>query len=253
MGKIKIKIPFIYEILLCVLMIILFRISASWKYFIYSAIGIISRSIFTDIIGILTHILVFSIVFALGLKIQKRTLVSVCSFTKVNALVWCSLVLCTVGFVLFRFFLSALFDSFLWGWFTDYYTDENILFTNIVDHAVIPAIAEELLFKGLLYFTLRKRFNVFVSVIISSLLFAGCHLDLIQFIPLFLFSCFTFWVYLRTGNIILPMFIHFINNLFVFIMLWEPFSEPATFFAALILFFSGAYLFNKASKKEGKK
>jgi len=53
--------------------------------------------------------------------------------------------------------------------------------------------------------------------------------------------------------LILPMFIHFINNLFVFIMLWEPFSEPATFFAALILFFSGAYLFNKASVKEWKK
>ena len=52
--------------------------------------------------------------------------------------------------------------------------------------------------------------------------------------------------------LILPMFIHFINNLFVFIMLWGQFSEPATFFAALILFFSGVYLFNKASEKKGK-
>jgi len=244
------KIPFVFEILLCIFLLIMFRLSLYWQYFVYGSAGIINRSAITDFVGIITHIISFSVIIALGLKIQKRTIVSVCSFKKVNALVWCAFVLCSTGFVLFKFYINDLFYSFNWGWRTVSHTYENILFTDIIDTAVIPAIAEELLFKGLLFFTLRKRFNVIISVIISSMLFAACHLTLIQFIPLTLFSCFTFWVYLRTGSILLPMITHFMNNLFALILINESFDDIGTFFSAIILFGVGVYILYRVSKRE---
>lgn len=246
----KIRIPFVFEILLCAFLLIMFRISAHWQYFVYDFAGIMTRSAITDFLGIITHILCFSIVIALGLKIQKRTLVSVCFFKKTSVLVWFSLVLCAVGYVLFQFYIDILFATFSEGWTTDFAANENILPADVIDTAVIPAIAEELLIKGLIFYTLRKRFNVIVSVIIASILFSACHLSITQFISHFLFSCFTFWVYLRTGSILLPMVIHFINNLFAIIMIWEPFGEIGTFYSAIILFGGGVYILYRASKKE---
>ena len=243
-----IKRPFVFEILLCAFLILLFRISYFFESLIYFIAGITGRNAFTDIMGLITQVLVFVIAIATGLKIQKRTLVSVCFFKTASAGVWGALVLCSVGFVLFHYYFTILFFSFLEGWNTNFGTSEGNLLINTINIALVPAVAEELLFKGLIFYSLKKRRSWITAVIVSSLLFAACHLQIIRFIPLFMFSCFSFWVYLRTGSIILPMFIHFVNNLFTLVLISEPFAELATFYSALVLFTIGGYMLYKVSK-----
>jgi drug/metabolite transporter superfamily protein YnfA len=84
-------------------------------------------------------------------------------------------------------------------------------------------------------------------------MFAACHLSFIRLIPLLLFSCYTFWLYLRIGSLILPMLLHFINNLFSFVLISEPFASLGTFYAAIVLFAIGSYLLYGLSKSEQKK
>ena len=66
----------------------------------------------------------------------------------------------------------------------------------------------------------------------------------------FLLSCYTFWIYLRSGSLILPMLLHFINNLFVDVLISEPFASLGTFYAALALFGTGSYLLHRLRKEE---
>ena len=244
-----VKIPFVFEILLCVFLIILFQIKYFSEYLIYSIAGVTSRSIFTDIIEITFHILVFVVCIAVGSRIQKRTLASICFFKKASAGVWGALVLCSIGFVLFHYYITFLFYSFINGWTTDFDKSEGSLLFNTINMALIPAIGEELLIKGLIFSSLKKRHSLITAIVIASLLFAVCHLQPIRIVPLFMVSCFTFWIYLRTGSIVLPMFVHFINNLFTLVLISDPFNEIGTFYAALVLLAAGVYMLYTASKK----
>jgi membrane protease YdiL (CAAX protease family) len=226
------------------------RISFLFTYLIFDIAGITTRSIFTDIFYIFIQVAVFTVIIGAGLRFQKRTLSSICFFKRVSFGVWGSIILCSIGFVLFYYYISCLFTSFSWEWETNLGRIESHFIFHAIYTAITPAIVEEILFKGLLFHTLQKRYSRTVSVIIVSLLFAAVHLDIVQFVPHFLFSCFTFWVYLRTGSLLLPMFIHFVNNFLLGIIIKEPFAELGIFFAALVLFIAGTYLFYKASKSD---
>lgn len=245
----KFRIPFVFELSLCIALILLFRLTFLWQDLIFSSFGITDLNAFVRFIFIFTHAVSFCVIIGVGLRIQKKTLASVCFFRKVSIKVWGALIVCSIGFVLFKFYINFLFDSFRWGWYTGYgaAVESNHIFYTI-DIALIPAVAEEIMFKGLIFTSLKKRHSQITAVIIASLLFAATHLNIYQFIPHFLFSLFTFWVYLRTGSLILPMIIHFINNFFAFVLISEPFAELGTFYASILLFAIGFYLLNKASK-----
>jgi len=113
--------------------------------------------------------------------------------------------------------------------------------------ALIPAVFEEILMKGLIFTRLKKRYPPVAAVIITSLLFAVAHLAPIRIIPLFIFSCFTFWVYLRTGSLLFPIIIHFLNNFFTIVLITEPFADLAVFYSSLILFVIGFFILKAAS------
>jgi membrane protease YdiL (CAAX protease family) len=243
---------FKYALGLCVLLLLLFKIGYFIRFVFFKVLDMPHDSLFANIAEIVIQAAVFIVVIGVGLKDQQKTISSVCFFKKVNGKVWGAAILCLIGFVLFYFYLNFLFYSFKYGWYTDYeLTYDNFLF-NLIDTALIPAIAEEILFKGLIFTILKKHYSTVLAVIIASLMFAVCHLNFIRFIPLFLSSCFTFWLYLRSGSLILPMIEHFTNNLFTFVLISEPFANLGTFYAALVLFAIGSYLLYKLSKPEKK-
>jgi len=122
----------------------------------------------------------------------------------------------------------------------------------LINTAIIPAVAEEILFKGVIFSILKKFYPTVAAAIIASILFSACHLSFIRFIPLFLLSCYTFWIYLKSGNIILPMLLHFVNNLFTFVLISEPYASVWTFYSALTLLAAGSYLLYKLTQKEAK-
>ena len=82
---------------------------------------------------------------------------------------------------------------------------------SLVSLAVIPAICEELLFRGVLVNCLKHKGPMF-AVVFSSIMFAIFHFSPLQLIYPICFGLILGIVYLRTDNIIFPILLHFINN-----------------------------------------
>ncbi len=79
--------------------------------------------------------------------------------------------------------------------------------------AVVPAIGEELIFRGLLlklFNQLTK--NIHVAVFISSFIFSAIHLQFYGFAPRFMLGMVLGYLFVFTGNIWVPILVHFINN-----------------------------------------
>lgn len=93
---------------------------------------------------------------------------------------------------------------------------------NLLIVALLPAIGEELLFRGLLLKLFKSiTRNVHWAVIISSLLFAAIHLQFYGFLPRFFLGMVLGYSFVITQNLWMPIFIHLVNNaasVFVFFL-----------------------------------
>ena len=79
--------------------------------------------------------------------------------------------------------------------------------------AVIPAIGEELLFRGLLQNILKRIFkNYHVAIWIAAFLFSAIHFQFYGFIPRILLGALFGYLYVWTGNLLIPIVAHFLNN-----------------------------------------
>ncbi len=89
------------------------------------------------------------------------------------------------------------------------------LLLNVVVFAVLPALLEELVFRGYVLRTLRAYGDWF-AVAVSSVLFGLMHGNIEQ-IPFALVVGFALgWLYIMTDNIWLPIAVHFANNAFAY-------------------------------------
>lgn len=86
---------------------------------------------------------------------------------------------------------------------------------NIVVLAVMPAIGEELIFRGLLMKWFGKAIsNIHVNIIIVAFLFSAIHMQFYGFIPRFLLGVLLGYTYYWTQSIWAPIWLHFVNNAF---------------------------------------
>jgi membrane protease YdiL (CAAX protease family) len=93
----------------------------------------------------------------------------------------------------------------------------------IVEILLTPA-AEELIFRGVIYRTLRERWRTFISLCVTSVIFAGVHFYPVGALSLAFLSGVLVIVYERTGNLLAPFFLHAFFNAFNFVVLV---AEPA--------------------------
>lgn len=88
----------------------------------------------------------------------------------------------------------------------------------IIVLAVIGPILEEIVFRLIIFGTLYKRFNFFISALVSSLIFSAVHWDfehtLIYTAVGFAFA----FLYVKTGRILVPIVAHVAVNSFVVIV-----------------------------------
>lgn len=94
--------------------------------------------------------------------------------------------------------------------------------------AIAAPIFEESIFRGIILNGLLKKHSPFKSILISSLLFGIVHLNPWQFITAMIIGFFMGWIYFKTKNLALTIFIHFVNNSFAFIS--ARFSDVETMF-----------------------
>jgi membrane protease YdiL (CAAX protease family) len=79
--------------------------------------------------------------------------------------------------------------------------------------AVLPAVGEELLFRGIVQNELKALLrNPHIAIWFAGFLFSFVHFQFFGFFPRMLLGVILGYLYYWSGNIIVPMFLHFINN-----------------------------------------
>jgi len=104
--------------------------------------------------------------------------------------------------------------------FVTFETNGQFLFGVLVI-AVLPAIGEELVFRGMLQPELfRATGNRHAAVWISAIIFSAFHMQFFGFVPRMLLGALFGYLYLWSGNLLLPMIAHFVNNGFSVLMMY---------------------------------
>jgi membrane protease YdiL (CAAX protease family) len=79
--------------------------------------------------------------------------------------------------------------------------------------ALLPAIGEELVFRGLIQNELnRLTQNVHIAIWGSAILFSAFHLQFFGFVPRLLLGALFGYLYYWSGNLMMAMLAHFTNN-----------------------------------------
>ena len=102
---------------------------------------------------------------------------------------------------------------------------------NLFVMAVLPALGEELLFRGVIQPTLMKKVSVHAAIWITALLFGAMHQNLVNLVPLTLLGGMIGYLRVWSGSLWLPILAHYANNslllVFTFIMQQNGISEEA--------------------------
>lgn len=100
-------------------------------------------------------------------------------------------------------------------------TSFSDLLINLVVLVLIPALGEELLFRGLIQNYLKNSLkNVHVAIIISAIIFSSIHLQFYGFFPRFILGVALGYLAYFGRSLWLPILAHFINNALVVINYW---------------------------------
>jgi hypothetical protein len=87
--------------------------------------------------------------------------------------------------------------------------------------AILPAIGEEFVFRGMVQPQLFKATrNIHIAIWTSAILFSAFHLQFFGFVPRMLLGALFGYLYYWSENLWMPMFAHFVNNGFSVIMLY---------------------------------
>ena len=92
------------------------------------------------------------------------------------------------------------------------------LIINIIVIALLPAILEEVFFRGAMQRTMINLVKYrFLGILLTSIIFSLLHFQLFSCIPRLFLGLFLGYLYVISQNIIVPIIFHFINNLTVVI------------------------------------
>lgn len=87
------------------------------------------------------------------------------------------------------------------------------LLVNIILIALLPALGEELVFRGIVQQQLMRRIaNPWVAILVSAAVFSAAHFQFDGFLPRMLLGFLLGWLYWRTRNFWVPVAGHFFNN-----------------------------------------
>lgn len=107
---------------------------------------------------------------------------------------------------------------------TEYLTSFDTLpqlFVGFIVIALIPAIGEELLFRGLIQPRMyRLTRNVHAAIWITGFIFSAIHMQFYGLIPRMLLGVLLGYLYVWSGNLWYPIIGHFTNNGFTLLMIY---------------------------------
>ena len=93
------------------------------------------------------------------------------------------------------------------------------LLVNLLIIAVVPAIGEELLFRGVIQkLFLKWNGKVHLSVWITALVFSAVHMQFLGFFPRLILGAILGYMLVWSGSLWLPIIAHFTNNAFAVVV-----------------------------------
>lgn len=115
---------------------------------------------------------------------------------------------------LLLYYLQEAYGVVLPAFTPQFFDGPLSLALTILSSAVMPAILEELLFRGLVLQSLRPWGDGF-AVVVSGVLFALCHTTVGQWLPALVVGLCLGCFVVRSGSVLTGMVIHFVYNLLV--------------------------------------
>lgn len=150
----------------------------------------------------------------LALKsMRKETSSTLFPFKKVNLKLGVALFLIGLAFMSVSQIISAwLCEVFNISYPPNPYAGtHSAILLMIIRMAIIPAIFEELMFRGIILSSLKQYGNM-LAVVVSAVLFSFVHANFAQ-IPFALLVGFVFgFIAIKTNSLLIPMLLHFTNN-----------------------------------------
>ena len=86
------------------------------------------------------------------------------------------------------------------------------LLLNLVIVALIPAVGEELTFRGVLQQSLTRKMNPHVAIILSAAIFSFIHFQFYGFLPRMFLGILLGYMFYITGSLWTSILMHFVNN-----------------------------------------
>jgi membrane protease YdiL (CAAX protease family) len=83
----------------------------------------------------------------------------------------------------------------------------------VVVVALVPCIVEEFLFRGLIQKSFDRAMSPLTSAVLTGTIFGLFHLNPFEAVPLIGIGCFLGLLRYRSASIVLPVLMHFLNNL----------------------------------------
>jgi membrane protease YdiL (CAAX protease family) len=94
-----------------------------------------------------------------------------------------------------------------------YYQNPIDFIVILIVVAILPAIGEELLFRGVVQNEIKALLgNHHIAIWFAAFLFSFVHFQFFGFFPRMLLGVLLGYLYYWSGNILVPMFLHFMNN-----------------------------------------
>lgn len=94
----------------------------------------------------------------------------------------------------------------------DYLRGDHLVLLTIFHIGVVPAVCEEVLFRGYILRNFERSMNVWVAIVLSGLIFGIFHIRLTQFIPLAMLGMLLAWMTIQTRSLWPAVVAHFVNN-----------------------------------------
>lgn len=157
--------------------------------------------------------------FLVSLRNECNSVFEVSNIQSISFIVVANILFVSTVYFILRYLarLSIIsFDSPLFGDFSS--LSAEILLLYFITVVILSPIIEELLFRGIFLRRFNKELdNVTLAILISSILFGLCH-GFGGILGAILFGICVSILYIKSGNILVPIFAHFFNNVISFII-----------------------------------
>lgn len=95
---------------------------------------------------------------------------------------------------------------------TNFLRSENVLLLGVFHIGLVPAVCEEIMYRGYVQRAFEKSWGILAAILISGAIFGAYHLQISNFLPLATLGVFLAYLTYISDSLIPAMVAHFVNN-----------------------------------------